>query len=545
MKNLSFLIVFVFIILGCRADIEVEQKVENSISPNSFRKVDRRDIPDIMSALSRKATDFKVPLNSISNAFRGQNETIFGDINSDYIIESVVDGQAYYVFSIIPDQDYNGSEIYNMEVMENGGHEPSMKIVVYIPTEEWVVSANGDFTVFSGSVNTYSLDGNLESSVVYDRGVSTCTPPEPCPDCPTNPHGPGSGTGSGSGSGGGGNPPGNGPGGPWNPGGGYGGGTSGSGSSGGGSPSCGWVAIMNDDEVVGAYNTCTGQVVYFMTRPTGSLRVPCSGSGSGVVINPYTPAMYLADHLNFLGFPLSASERLFINNPANSAIARGLRNYLYSNNNSSAAIFVKWSISFFMFNSLNNVSTISWDYYYNLFLTDIPDGFIQQIISQNPTTVLNYETLDSPDFKMRKIDKVKYPKFTNTVINIANYVNSNPNVMQTLKQFTGMNDQQVLNALKFGQGPLLEIVDLPGAYGYHNPLTNTIQIDINYVKKLENSIGANAEIMNLFLSITLLHEFIHWTDGLFFNWTQESGESWEIATYGFIVDMGNVKLIKN
>ena len=99
--------------------------------------------------------------------------------------------------------------------------------------------------------------------------------------------------------------------------------------------------------------------------------------------------------------------------------------------------------------------------------------------------------------------------------------------------------------MKFGKGPLLEIIDIPGAYGYHNPITNIVQIDVNYIKKLENSTGANAEIMNLFLSITLLHEFIHWTDGLFFNLTQESGATWEIATYGFVVDTENVKLIKN
>jgi hypothetical protein len=43
----------------------------------------------------------------------------------------------------------------------------------------------------------------------------------------------------------------------------------------------------------------------------------------------------------------------------------------------------------------------------------------------------------------------------------------------------------------------------------------------------------------------LLHEFVHWTDGLFFNYTQENGENWEKATYGFVVNMGNVALVKS
>ncbi|QIG88668.1 hypothetical protein G6R40_02840 [Chryseobacterium sp. POL2] len=202
------------------------------------------------------------------------------------------------------------------------------------------------------------------------------------------------------------------------------------------------------------------------------------------------------------------------------------------------------TIQDFAFDFMLQNPNFTWVQFQNEFITDIPSGFLQQIVLQNPATVLNYQSLNSPDFKMRKVDQLKYPKFTNAVINIANYVNSNMKVMQTLTQFTGLNEQQILDKLKFGQGPLIQIVDLPGAYGYHNPFTNTVKIDVNYVKKLENSVGADAEIMKLFLSITLLHEFVHWTDGLFFNYTQESGEEWEIATYGVVVNMGNINLIK-
>ena len=123
-----------------------------------------------------------------------------------------------------------------------------------------------------------------------------------------------------------------------------------------------------------------------------------------------------------------------------------------------------------------------------------------------------------------------------------NFVNSNPKVIQTLKTYTGLNDIQILEKLKFGQGPTIKIVQLDKDtsvnrnYGYHNPLTNTVEIDIDWVVKMENSNGFSGEALNLLLSITLLHEFVHWTDGVFFNYTQENGENWEIATYGFIVN---------
>lgn len=151
----------------------------------------------------------------------------------------------------------------------------------------------------------------------------------------------------------------------------------------------------------------------------------------------------------------------------------------------------------------------------------------------------------SPSFIMNKNDIQKYPKFTNTVKNIVNYVESNPKVLQTLQKYTNLTREELVNKLKFGSGPKIEITELNGAYGYHNPFTNTVQISKTYVQRLESSTHSNGEVMNLFLSIVLLHEFVHWTDGLFFNWTQENGENWEIATYGVVVDHLNVvKLIK-
>ncbi len=53
---------------------------------------------------------------------------------------------------------------------------------------------------------------------------------------------------------------------------------------------------------------------------------------------------------------------------------------------------------------------------------------------------------------------------------------------------------------------------------------------------MESSTSFNGEALNLLLSVTLLHEFVHWSDGLFFNYTQENGENWEKATYGFFVN---------
>lgn len=218
-----------------------------------------------------------------------------------------------------------------------------------------------------------------------------------------------------------------------------------------------------------------------------------------------------------------------------------LENYLDNfqvKNNTQNLIFANWSVSFFLLNP-----EATWQQFQNWFMDNTTPEILAQIVQQNPTTILNYEEM-SPNFKMRKIDQIKYPRFTNTVKDIPNYVNSNNKVMTKFKEFTGLGSQQIIEKLKFGKGPMLEITDLDNAYGYHNPFTDIVKIDTKYVKMLENSSAADAEVLNLLLSITLLHEFIHWTDGVFFNWTQENGEAWELATYGIIVHLGNIHLIK-
>lgn len=113
--------------------------------------------------------------------------------------------------------------------------------------------------------------------------------------------------------------------------------------------------------------------------------------------------------------------------------------------------------------------------------------------------------------------ETEYPKFTNTVINIADYVTSNPKIMATLKDYTGLTGLEIWEKLQYGQGPTVIITQLDDKYGYHNPFTNTVYIDIDYVNKLESSTGSTGEILNLMISISLLHEFVHWTDGLIFN----------------------------
>ena len=195
MKKINYLllIMLLFFALGCRSDYMNEIDSGKSLGSFSYKQIDKEKIPQIMNFLSAKTENFKIPIKTTSAL--NKTETVFGEINTDYIIETInEDNETYYVFSVVPNESTD-SKVYNLEVKSDNSTSESAKVVIYQPTEVWILNGNGNYSVFSGKADTYSLDGDLESSVQYLNGVGNCNP-DPCPDCP------GTGGSGGGGSGG-------------------------------------------------------------------------------------------------------------------------------------------------------------------------------------------------------------------------------------------------------------------------------------------------------------------------------------------------------
>ncbi|WP_312766935.1 hypothetical protein [Epilithonimonas sp.] len=184
------------LMVGCRNDNFNTGETSNNQQALKFRVVYRSEIPQIIMELQTKTNNFKVPLRGHPSAM-GKTETVFGEINTNYIIETTNGtDEVYYTFSVRPDAEYDASGTYNLEVKAYDTNASTAKVIAYEPTAEWLLNGNNDYLTFSGNRKTYSLDGTLESTVVYVIGNPECpTPPEPCPDCPTTPSGPGGGTG--------------------------------------------------------------------------------------------------------------------------------------------------------------------------------------------------------------------------------------------------------------------------------------------------------------------------------------------------------------
>lgn len=216
------------------------------------------------------------------------------------------------------------------------------------------------------------------------------------------------------------------------------------------------------------------------------------------------------------------------NNPANAGIPYTERDK-----------FVNWGLTFLLQNP-----DVSWTQFENWFLEDIPNNFLQKIVLENPMTILDYETLSSPNFKMRKIDQLKYPNFTALVKSLKTEIQNNPATLNRLVELSGLTEQQVLANLTFGQGPNIRLVpNLTGPsgpnYGNFNPADPTyINVNLDFVLGLEqSSLSSTRHATAFLLAVTILHEFIHFGNYVTGYDTQgnEMGNLFEISTYGIII----------
>ena len=74
------------------------------------------------------------------------------------------------------------------------------------------------------------------------------------------------------------------------------------------------------------------------------------------------------------------------------------------------------------------------------------------------------------------------------------------------------NKEQIIEKVKFGNGPTIVVKELTGKYGYfdRNENPNVINIDESWVRGLESAnLLETKQATGFFLAVTVLHEFVH------------------------------------
>jgi RHS repeat-associated protein len=115
-------------------------------------------------------------------------------------------------------------------------------------------------------------------------------------------------------------------------------------------------------------------------------------------------------------------------------------------------------------------------------------------------------------FELNEKDKKTYPKFSQLVQGLRDYVKKNKNVMQALLDYSGLSKKEILKALEYDNGPQINIVELTDLYGYfdRNESMDAINVDKSWVLGYEKAqLNSTKEATGFVLAATLLHEFVH------------------------------------
>ncbi|EPR74065.1 hypothetical protein ADIWIN_0874 [Winogradskyella psychrotolerans RS-3] len=152
--------------------------------------------------------------------------------------------------------------------------------------------------------------------------------------------------------------------------------------------------------------------------------------------------------------------------------------------------------------------------------------------------------------------KEDYPKLTEYLKNQLPTIKDNSTIVNAIKAYTDLTTAQIEQHLEWGEGPIVEIVQLDSfcttcnsdTYGLFQSSSNpdTLYIDIDLVNDLENS-TPNSVLANSFaflVGVTILHEYVHYGDNLDgTDYPGEEGQLFEEDVYGQTVWRSNAQTI--
>lgn len=240
--------------------------------------------------------------------------------------------------------------------------------------------------------------------------------------------------------------------------------------------------------------------------------IPQTDSGGGGTVSPLNPIVtepILVFSERHFVMGLSPEQKAWWDDSANAEAKQDILNYLQQNQTEESELFVEQLIDL-----------------------EINGNLLSFFPTFKYPAGSNYST--------------QYPKLTEYLKNKIPELKNNPLIINKLVQYSELSSQQVINDLKWGQGPTIQIAQLDSrgvnCYGIFSSATpNVLTIDIDFVNLLENSTpGPGGDSLAFLLGVTILHEYVHlgdFVDGI--DQTGEEGLLFEQATYGETIWLNN------
>jgi len=117
-------------------------------------------------------------------------------------------------------------------------------------------------------------------------------------------------------------------------------------------------------------------------------------------------------------------------------------------------------------------------------------------------------------------------------------------VQAAVSKYGQMDLKQLKADFKKGQGPMIKVANLAGAYGAFTPNinSNVIRVDADLLKKTDEAKGEDKKDYKFLLGVTILHEDTHKGDHQDkVDYPGEEGELMETDSFKRVVDESNMK----
>ncbi|GIV28864.1 MAG: hypothetical protein KatS3mg027_2678 [Bacteroidia bacterium] len=129
-------------------------------------------------------------------------------------------------------------------------------------------------------------------------------------------------------------------------------------------------------------------------------------------------------------------------------------------------------------------------------------------IDKNGNFKLKY---DEQMLKNNGLTKLDIARFEKIVKNISNLIKDNPQALEAISNTTGFTKEEILKHTEFGEGPIIEILDYPGARGGEDGIVFGVEI-IKQLAKIDPSNKEELATQTLGVALTILHEYGHYGD---------------------------------
>lgn len=142
----------------------------------------------------------------------------------------------------------------------------------------------------------------------------------------------------------------------------------------------------------------------------------------------------------------------------------------------------------------------------------------------------------------------KYPRTAYYLKNGIGNVYNVKRVREALIKYSERGKDVLKTDLQYGKGPKINAVKLDKCFGYFDEKESktTINVDSDMLERYENAEGLEREALMFLISVTILHEYVHYGDSIDGkDQDGEEGNDFEIKAYGEIINFNEAeKLVK-